>query len=186
MNEKYLGSTITFNGIEFFPIMASKEYMISKCGLVLSLPKFRCAGNVINSSYIILQPQPYKSPNKKRNYKRVLLNVGGKYKSFPIHRLLAETFICNPNNYKFVVFKDLNTFNYSLDNLEFSPQPNKYASSGKSDFNMYGKGITYREKNTTNHFSVRIMVDGKRKEIGCYKTIEEAQNAYNMAKQNVK
>lgn len=37
----------------------------------------------------------------------------------PIHKLLAEAFILNPNNYKRVVFKDGNKLNINLNNLEW-------------------------------------------------------------------
>lgn len=40
-------------------------------------------------------------------------------KSLPIHRLIAETFIPNPDNKPYVNHKDGNTHNNSIDNLEW-------------------------------------------------------------------
>ena len=38
----------------------------------------------------------------------------------PLKKLIAMQFIENPNNYKFVIFKDGDVNNYSLDNLAWS------------------------------------------------------------------
>ena len=43
----------------------------------------------------------------------------------PLKKLIAMQFIENPNNYKFVIFKDGNVNNYSLDNLEWSEKQHK-------------------------------------------------------------
>ena len=53
-------------------------------------------------------------------YKRVGLTKKGKTKSLLLHRLLALTFIPNPNNYPCINHKDEDKSNNSLDNLEWS------------------------------------------------------------------
>ena len=56
----------------------------------------------------------------KDGYKRVTLCTGYKKPKYCLlHRLLAETFIPNPNNYPVVNHKDENPLNNSLDNLEW-------------------------------------------------------------------
>lgn len=51
------------------------------------------------------------SLNKKRPYKRVRLSVNGKGKGFYVHRLVAEAFLSNPENYPVVNHKDENPEN---------------------------------------------------------------------------
>lgn len=60
-------------------------------------------------------------PNKGSNgYLLVhLYNNGIRSKHILIHRLVAETFIPNPNNYQQVNHKDENIINNSIDNLEW-------------------------------------------------------------------
>jgi hypothetical protein len=55
-------------------------------------------------------------------YFRVVLYKNGKMKEFLIHRLVAEAFIENPNNYEQVNHLDFNTINNNLDNLEWCSQ----------------------------------------------------------------
>lgn len=49
----------------------------------------------------------------------ITLCKDGKPKDHHIHRLLAETYIPNPNNYPMINHKDENIMNNSLDNLEW-------------------------------------------------------------------
>ena len=53
-----------------------------------------------------------------------VIDKNGKYtyKNIAIHRLVAETFIPNPNNYNQVNHKDENKHNNSVDNLEWCTQ----------------------------------------------------------------
>lgn len=52
-------------------------------------------------------------------YRVVRLSKGGKSKDYKVHRLLAQTFIPNPNNYRCINHIDGNKLNNSLDNLEW-------------------------------------------------------------------
>ena len=54
-----------------------------------------------------------------RGYEKIALSINGKRKIKYIHRLVAETFIPNPNNYKEVNHKDNNPSNNRVDNLEW-------------------------------------------------------------------
>ena len=50
----------------------------------------------------------------------VSLKINQKFINVPLHRILAETFIPNINNYKYVIFKDGNYKNVNVDNLMWS------------------------------------------------------------------
>jgi cytoplasmic iron level regulating protein YaaA (DUF328/UPF0246 family) len=43
-----------------------------------------------------------------------------KYRQY-VHRLVAEKYLPNPNNYEHILFKDGNVKNVSVDNLEWCP-----------------------------------------------------------------
>lgn len=60
--------------------------------------------------------------NSKRNgdsYYCVNLYKNNKCYTINVHRLVAENFLENPNNYKYVNHKDENKLNNRIDNLEF-------------------------------------------------------------------
>lgn len=56
---------------------------------------------------------------KSNGYKSVTLTINGIKKSYMIHRLVALTFIPNPNNLPQVNHKDRNKINNNVDNLEW-------------------------------------------------------------------
>lgn len=59
-------------------------------------------------------------PMKDNNgYLKVLLSKNGKYTNYYVHRLVAEVFLPNPNNYKEVNHKDENKTNNVVTNLEW-------------------------------------------------------------------
>lgn len=60
------------------------------------------------------------SPHKVGNgYYSVSLTYKGKKKMLKIHRVVAEAFIPNPNNYPEINHKDENPLNNTVDNLEW-------------------------------------------------------------------
>ena len=87
-------------------------YQISNLGRVKSLPRKR--NNKFNNEEIILKQ--FKNTN---GYLQVDLwknNVG---KHILVHKLVAQTFINNPNNYPFINHKDENKQNNCVNNLEW-------------------------------------------------------------------
>jgi len=77
--------------------------------------------------------------NSPQGYKRVELNVGGMAIKKSVHRLVAEAFIPNPNNYPVINHKDENPQNNNVDNLEWCTY--KYNTN-------YGTCIERRVANT--------------------------------------
>lgn len=55
----------------------------------------------------------------KNGYYRVLLSKNNKIKNYLVHRLVAQTFIPNPNNLPQVNHKDENKTNNNVNNLEW-------------------------------------------------------------------
>lgn len=55
----------------------------------------------------------------KNGYERITLWYNHKNKTFLVHRLVAEIFILNPNNYSCINHKDNNRQNNNVNNLEW-------------------------------------------------------------------
>ena len=93
-------------------------YQVSNFGNVKSMDRIverknNGTGNLpLKSRILSLNTYP-------RGYKRVTLRKNNISKSFFVHRLVAEAFIPNPNNYPYVNHKDENPSNNHSDNLEW-------------------------------------------------------------------
>lgn len=90
-------------------------YQVSNFGRVRSVDRFVC-GNVG-------QPKKVNAKILKQvirgKYMAVRLSYKGKCKSFNVHRLVANAFIDNPNNFPCVNHKDENKMNNNSENLEW-------------------------------------------------------------------
>ena len=83
-------------------------YQVSNLGNVRSLHWY--GGDTIKNRALV---------NHTTGYLMVSLSNKKKCKPFLVHRLVAEAFIPNPNNYGFVNHKDENKQNNCVDNLEW-------------------------------------------------------------------
>ena len=93
---------------EWEPIKDFYGYYINRNGEVKSTNAFKGTKEIILKGSI-----------SSRGYKIVSLMNCGKVYSRTIHKLLAQTFIPNPNNLPCINHKDGNKLNNSLDNLEW-------------------------------------------------------------------
>ncbi len=84
-------------------------YQVSNKGQIKSL-----GNGQTNSKERILKI----SLNKNGRY-QVTLSKNGKRERFYVHRLVAQTFLENPNNYPMINHKDENKLNNCVENLEF-------------------------------------------------------------------
>ena len=95
-------------------------YQASNLGNVRSLDKIVNAGNQFGCKFKITKKgKVLKQHINKYGYKRVTLIVDNKAKNFQSHRLIAQTFIPNPNNLPQVNHKDENKLNNKVENLEW-------------------------------------------------------------------
>lgn len=85
-------------------------YMVSSYGRVKSIGGRRGSSN---------KPKILKQGTDTSGYKMVIFRVNKHSKTFKVHRLVAETFIPNPNNLPEVNHKDEDKTNNCVDNLEY-------------------------------------------------------------------
>lgn len=88
-------------------------YQVSNFGRIKSLSRKRIDRNQILPEKILLQRI------KENGYCVVSLSKNGKEKKMLVHRLVAQAFISNQNNYKEVNHKDENKLNNNVNNLEY-------------------------------------------------------------------
>lgn len=92
------------------------KYIISNHGEIISLPRYKQN----NSKQQYVEPKEIsKYINKINGYVYVYLCNDGKEKNIRLHRLVAETFIPNPNNKTQINHKDGNKLNNNVSNLEW-------------------------------------------------------------------
>lgn len=76
-------------------------------------------GNVYSEQTTMSRRKGILKPEIKNGYLSVNLYKNGKCKHHYVHRLIAETFIPNPNNYREINHIDCNKHNNAVSNLEW-------------------------------------------------------------------
>ncbi len=105
-----------------------------------------------------------KNNKNNKGYLYLFLNRNGKRKHFYIHRLVAQTFIKNPNNFNCINHKDENPLNNNSNNLEWCSHL----------YNMnYGTCIERRSKAKMVGI---IQYNKSNKEIKKWRSLIEVQN----------
>jgi len=160
-------------------------YEVSNAGEVRSLDHIRRTGR---SKYLQKGKLLKSGLNKKTNYLMVSLSKNGKSITKYIHKLVAETFLDNPNGYKYINHKDENTLNNNTENLEwcsakynanYGNRNRKIADKLSKKINQYDLNNNFiRTWNSSMEIERTIGIDqsnvclccnGKRNTVGGYK-----------------
>lgn len=97
-------------------------YQISNLGRVKSLERtivYPPSKYYPNGRTRVLKEKIMTPSIDKKGYQFVQLFINGKFRSKKVHRLVAESFLLNPNNFPQVNHKDENKLNNSVKNLEW-------------------------------------------------------------------
>ena len=98
-------------------------YQVSNEGRIKSLPKsWRCGCATTR-----VKSESFLKPLDNTKHLQVRLYKNGKHSSYQIHRLVAEAFIPNPNNYDVVHHIDHNSKNNKVENLMWIKNENHNA-----------------------------------------------------------
>lgn len=104
--------------IELWKWIAGYEglYMVSTHGRVKSMDRYI---QHPHSGRTFMKGRILSPTTNNKGYKQIKLHKNGKYKSYLVHRLVAQAFIPNPNNYPIINHKDENPNNNHYTNLEY-------------------------------------------------------------------
>lgn len=134
------------------------EYEVSNLGRVKSLPRKTTSGKLLKYS------------DNGNGYQHLVLTKNGSQRDFYVHRLVAQTFIPNPDNLPEVNHKDENKANNCVDNLEWC----------NKKYNMnYGTAIKRASEKQMFHIS-QYTINGEY--VASYYGLSEAANAINVGK----
>lgn len=151
-------------------------YQVSNKGRIRSLPRYVKDRN--RDRLQLIQGKIIKGTNSGHGYLKVCLCKNGKRKSCFVHRLVAETFIDNSNNYREVNHKDLDKSNNCLENLEWVS-----SSINKEHFVATDKGRECRKIGGETRF-LNLVKDKEDVIIELYKNGETIRNISNKMKLN--
>lgn len=106
-------------------------------------------------------------------HQQVLLTKNGERKAHLVHRLVALSFIPNPENKRYVDHRDNNPSNNKLENLRWATSSENNANSKMQSNNTSGVKGVYWSKPKAKWY-VHIQIDGVETHLGYFTTIEEA------------
>ena len=141
------------------------RYQISSFGRVKSL-NYRCTGRE--------KILDFKSTNS-RGYVIAKLCKEGKVKSYTVHKLVAEAFIPNPNNYKEINHRDENKINNHVSNLEWCTR--KYNCNYGTRNKRVSKSHKGKTKGSKNGRARKILCVTTGKPFNC---IKDAAKCYSI------
>lgn len=164
---------------KWLPVVGYEDlYEVSNFGRIRSMTRILSKrnrwGKTIN--YTIKSKQIATSYNNK-GYKIVHLYKNKKFKSFLLHRLVAKSFVPNPNNLAEINHKDENKENNNADNLEWCTRKenNNYGIQSKEGRRKTSK---FRMKKVCQYNKEGILIN-------VYDGIRIAEEMTNINNQNI-
>lgn len=121
-------------------------------------------------------------------YLKIRLSKDNKMKNYLVHRLVAETFIPNPENKSQVNHKDGNKLNNNVDNLEWTTRSENVNHAWLNGLHEKTRE-TVREnmKKATNTLKKKIdQYDLENNYIRSWNSISDASRMYNISPTNIK
>lgn len=149
-------------------------YIMEIWFVVIDYPNYSVSnlGNIKNNTTKkLLKPSLHKS-----GYLTVQLFSNGKRKGFRLHRLVAQAFLGDFDDTKYIDHIDRNKLNNVLENLRIVSPLESVLNRGIWGKSKY-KGAYYSEKR--KDWRSQIRVNKKNISLGCYKTELECAIAYN-------
>ena len=107
----------------------------------------------------------------KDGYIQVILSRNQKKKHCRLHRLVAETFIPNPNDKPVVNHKDKNVLNNTVDNLEWATVSENTKHGYETGRSVHGRSVIQYTKNMEY--------------VACWKSIEKAARVLGVDQANI-
>lgn len=139
------------------------RYQISNLGRVKSIWHEKSVGIGKRHKKKIISERLVAITDNGKGYKIVSLSKNGHRKNHYVHRLVAEHFIKNENNFEEVNHKDFNTSNNNVSNLEWcSRQENMFLCKGRFHPRKTNTGENYIQKRNNGTFAVVIRRKEKR------------------------
>ena len=129
-----------------------ENYAVSNKGYIYRGLKY----GLLPEKYKEFRVKPFKN---KQGFLQVQLSNKGKRKVFYVHRLVAQYFVPNPENYKYVIHIDGNRENNEASNLKWSPYSDRKGEESYSEiFDLYSQGYSiYKISKQTGLSPQKIM-----------------------------
>lgn len=152
------------------------HYQISNFGRVKSVDRIETNVNGVSRK---LKGSLKSTYTDRTGYVLVTLSKDGENKVYPLHRLVAQAFIPNPDNLDEVNHKDRNRKNNSLSNLQWcTSRENTHHARTKMKSSSRYVGVSFDKQNQQKPWLSRITINGKTKFLGRYETEDLAYDAY--------
>lgn len=157
------------------------KYQVSNLGRVKSLDRYRKYKDSVPNSLALVKGKMLKGKIDKDGYIEYALCTGKhkQLKYYRAHRLVAQAFIPNPNNYPIINHKDENKSNNRVDNLEWCTNQYNIEYSRAKPILQFDKNWNYlnrwkscaeiERKLGLDHRSIQRCCVGKMKSRGGFK-----------------
>lgn len=154
------------------------QYRISDKGRVWSIARLVREGG--KTGTVITKDMILKTRKDEKGYVRVFLNEDGKTRWLPVHRLVAQAFIQNPENKPQVNHIDGDKTNNHASNLE-------WCTNSENQKHAYRIGLNYVTGRAGRKKVPVVMVDAETgRTLGRYESLNDASRQTGIVAQNIR